>query len=200
MPVVRVTNMDTTKTGKRRIYFDGKNNWADAVYIGQRCVGIPAVGDVIEAETTSKTWPDGKVTWFLNSFKTAPAANGAAQQPAQTAAALQAAATYDPKQPFAVAKQAAGWDIPTGDLSRFASNIVGQAITAGLIKEPRQVAQWIQAAYMAAEALRSGKVDELVYENEPIPDLGGGADPAEQQGFQEEGDPGFDPNDASVPF
>jgi hypothetical protein len=60
-----------------------------------------------------------------------------------------------------------GWpDVPTGDLSRFVSNIVGQAITAGLIKAPTDIAPWVAAAYRGAEDMRSGKVKDF---DSPIP-------------------------------
>jgi hypothetical protein len=215
MTVVTVTHADQSKAGKSRIYVGGKNNWQDAIYVGQRCASVPNVGSTIDANMSSKTFADGRQVWFLNSWVPVNGAQPSGQPPVSTpsqgntlgqvAPAGMQTAPYPPGAPTPPfhqggqnlqVKAPAGWDIPTGDLSRFASNIVGQAITAGLIKTPEQVAAWTWAAYKAAEALRSGKVDELMYENEPIPDLSGGTDPAAQQGADEEEFEG----DSSIPF
>ena len=183
MPRVTVTKIDVSTKGKPRVYFDNKHNWQDAVYIGQDCGPPPPVGWIIDADTSSKRFQNAKSdTWFLNRWT-------AAQQ--QVAPA---------KQELAPAQQQLGWDIPTGDLSRFASNIVGQAITAGLIKKPGDVAGWTAAAYRAAECLRSGKVQDF---DDELPDWGHGApDPAEQQQEDAGRDGGFeqDDNGSEPPF
>lgn len=142
--IVTVTNIDQSKSGKTRVFFDGRNDWQAAVYLGQKCNGCPPKGARIEADTSSKTFEDGKTVWFLNRWKAIPAS----QQP------ILAPQMANQKPP-------AGWDIQSGDLSRFASNVVGQAITAGLITTPSQVAPWTAAAYRAAEDLRSGRVKDF---------------------------------------
>jgi hypothetical protein len=189
MPRVTVTKADVSTKGKPRVYFDNKHNWQDSVYIGNECGPAPAVGMVIDADTSSKRFPDAKSDiWFLNRWtQVALAANGAAQQqatPQPIIAPQMAAPTQKPH---------AGWDIPSGDLSRFASNIVGQAITAGLIKKPGDVAGWTAAAYRAAECLRSGKVQDF---DDELPDLSGMTDKqAEQISQDEQG--GFDEDEGA---
>jgi len=187
MPTVIVTKIDTSKNGKPRVYFENKHNWQDSYYIGNKCNGIPTVGQQIEADTSQVTFPNAKgPTWFLNSWKPVQAQQVAQQmtqgQQIQTPAIN---GTYTPKPVM-------GWpDVPTGDLSRFVSNIVGQAITAGLIKAPTDIAPWVAAAYRGAEDMRSGKVKDF---DAPIPQFvhpdDPGPDPAEDHGY----------DDDSVPF
>ena len=186
MPTVIVTKIDTSKNGKPRVYFENKHNWQDSYYIGNKCNGIPTVGQQIEADTSQVTFPNAKgPTWFLNSWKPVQAQQVAQQmtqgQQIQTPAIN---GTYTPKPVM-------GWpDVPTGDLSRFVSNLVGTAIAAGLIKTPNDIAPWTAAAYRAGNDLRTGKVRDF---DDPVPKFDDpGPDPAE--------DHGYDDDDSSVPF
>jgi hypothetical protein len=198
MAVVTVTHADQSKAGKQRIYVGGKNNWQDAIYVGQRCASVPPVGATIDANMSSKTFPDGRQMWFLNSW--APV-NGSQPQQVQQNSSGQGGdpraypgqpgnpSQPNPNFPQAPIAKPAGWDIPTGDLSRFVSNVIGSAIAANLIKTPSDISMWVGASYRAAESLRSGDVPEF---DSDVPRFVE-PDPAERQGF-EEGDPGFDPN------
>jgi hypothetical protein len=197
MTVVTVTHADQSKAGKQRIYVGGKNNWQDAVYVGQRCASVPPVGATIDANMSSKTFPDGRQMWFLNSWQPV---NGVAPQqstgnyPPQLTSAPGLGVPAANPQP---APAKAGWDIPTGDLSRFVSNVVGSAIAANLINTPSEIAQWVGASYRAAESLRSGDVPEFDSDvprfTEPDPVLYP-PDPAAPQGEDE-----FE-GDESIPF
>lgn len=178
MPIVKVTHQDQSKAAKPRIYFDNKNNWQDAIYIGQRCNGIPPVGSMIEADTSSKTFSDGRTTWFLNSWKLATSSplpevcgNGAILSGNKIVSV--------------------GWDIPTGDLSRFVSNVVGNAIAAKLIVGPGDMAPWIAAAYRSLEALRAGK--PIDFDDVPPLITLPHPDPSEDQGYDID-------DDSSIPF
>lgn len=190
MPRVTVTKVDKSTKGKDRAYFNNLHNWQNAYYIGQDCGPVPTVGMVIEADTSSKRFPNAKSdTWFLNRWT--PAANGAAQQPAQPTPApnplnIKTYTLTDPKPK--------GWpDLPTGDMLRWVSNVVGSAIAANLIKTPSDIAQWVGASYRAAESLRSGDVPEF---DSDVPRFVE-PDPAAEQQQGEQG--GFD-EDADIPF
>lgn len=174
--IVTVTYQDKSKSGKDRVYFDGKNNWQESFYVGQQCNGVPPMGATIDADTSSKDF-NGHTTWFLNRWKPVnQSANGVPRTDSAPSA---------PPQKFI-----AGWDIPTGDLSRFVSNVIGSAIAAGLIKAPTDIAAWVAASYDAGNALKSGKVEHF---NDPVPKFVE-PDPTEEQGFD---DP---PYDEPVPF
>ena len=178
-----VTKIDSSKNGKPRVYFGGRHNWQDAHYLGNKCA-LPQQGATVDADVSSKDFnSDGKITWFLNSWKAA--SNGAPQQipgpTAQNIAAPQQMQTVPYKAP-------AGWDIPTGDLSRFVSNVVGSAIAAGLIKTPNDIASWSAAAYRAGNDLRSGKVkdfDDVLASMKELEE----ADPLESQTYGDQDDP-----------
>jgi len=155
MPIHRVTKCDRTQKGKPRCFLDGKTGWQDAFYLGNN-VEPPPVGALIEAQTTSKTFDDGKTVWFLNRWSHA-------QEPQVQNGAPTPNATLG--KPSTVK----GWNIDAGDLSRFVSNVVGSAIAAEFITDPEQIGAWVAAAYRAGEQLRSGKVQDF---NDPIPDFG----------------------------
>ena len=176
-----VTKIDTSKSGKPRVYFGGRHNWQDAHYLGNKC-SLPQQGATIDAEVSSKDFnSDGKITWFLNSWKLASIAPQ--PLPAQPAAPQQTPVPY---------KAPAGWDIPTGDLSRFVSNVVGSAIAAGLIKTPNDIAPWSASAYRAGNDLRSGKVKDF---DDPVPDMRG-----YEKGDTADDYAGEDQEPDSVPF
>ena len=218
MPRVTVTKADVSTKGKPRVYFDNLHNWQNAIYIGQNCGTPPSVGMVIDADTSSTRFPNAKAdTWFLNRYSvvqgpiTAGAASGPAQRietPAGVAwgSNLQAGSTPAPggaqgdatgsstgALTFASAPTIKGWsDLPTGDMLRWVSNVVGSAIAAQLIRTPSDIAQWVGASYRAAESLRSGDVPEFdsdvprFIEPDPV---------AEQQQGEDE----FE-GDESIPF
>lgn len=148
MPNHTVTKADTSKGGAPRVYFDHKHDWKDAYYVSKK-IEAPAVGAVIEANTASSDY-QGKTYWYLNGWKEA---NGAAT----------------PNATLGKVTPVKGWNIDAGDLSRFASNVIGSAIEAELITDPEQIGVWIAAAYRAGEQLRSGKVQDF---NDPLPEFG----------------------------
>jgi hypothetical protein len=198
MTVVTVTHADQSKAGKQRIYVGGKNNWQDAIYVGQRCASVPSVGATIDAQMTSKTFQDGRTTWFLNSWQPVngaptPYALGQASQPYVSTPSQQAPA----KQELAPAQQRLGWpDLPTGDMLRWVSNVVGSAIAANLIKTPSDISMWVGASYRAAESLRKGDVPEF---DSDVPRFVE-PDPAEQQGHDEGEPPYGDEQQPGDPF
>ena len=140
MPTVTVTKTDQSKNGKPRVYFDGKNDWKDAYYVGNKCPSVPAVGMAIEADTSSMQFPNAKApTWFLNSWK--PAGNGTAAPQASPET-----------------KSVSGWAIDAGDCSRLLSNVLASSIAAGLIKTPEDMAPWVDRVYAYVNGVRSGKI------------------------------------------
>jgi hypothetical protein len=201
MAVVTVTHADQSKSGKQRIFIGGKNNWQDGIYVGQRCASVPPVGATIDANMSSKTFPDGRQMWFLNSWAAvdgrqngavnspqSAANNPAGSIPAPGGAQGDATGSSTGALRVAPAPTIKGWpDLPTGDMLRWVSNVVGSAIAAQLIRTPSDIAQWVGASYRAAESLRSGDVPEF---DSDVPRFTE-PDPADRQGF-EEGDPGFD--------
>ncbi len=175
MPVVKVTKVGKAASGKPIAYFDGKEGRTDGFLVSDKC-HVPVVGMTIDADT--KSWEyRGATYWGLNGWRQVtapnyPSANEVMNRAVDTIA-------QNPSKPFAQT----GWDIQSGDLSRYASNIVASAITAGLIKTPSEIAGWAKAAYMSGNALKSG------YAFQDLPD------PNEDQ----DRDPdGFD--DKSIPF
>jgi hypothetical protein len=171
MVTMTVTKIDSSQNGKPRIYADNRHDWKDAYYVKQGLY-MPAVGQVIEADTSSQEFRPGRVTWFLNQWK-------AVNSPSAAVGAAQRACNGTPgpsslpnspmpgSQPISPpAQPLKGWDIQSGDLSRYASNIVASAITAGLIKEPQDVMRWASAAYASAEGLRNAK---FTYHTGPFP-------------------------------
>lgn len=179
--IVTVTHQDTSKNGKPRVYFGGKNNWQDAYYVGAR-IDTPKVGMTIDAVTASKNF-DGSEVWFLNGWK----------EVSSKAAPTSEGASGALKHQTSPAKPA-GWDIPTGDLSRFVSNVVGSAIAASLIQKPEDMHPWIAATYRALEAVREGKPLDF---DDPAPRMTlapvlesfSGPDPSEEQGFDDDEPP-----------
>jgi hypothetical protein len=149
MPIVKVTGKDQSQNGKWRVYFDGKTGWSNAFYVGSKCA-VPDVGMTIDANTTSTDF-HGKTYWYLNSWKLVREPNsGAANHPSQDRGNGQLPVIDAPAQARNV------WDIQSGDLSRYVSNIVGSAIAAGHIKRPCDVWAWARAGYVTANHLRSG--------------------------------------------
>jgi hypothetical protein len=145
--IVKVTHSDTSKNGKARVYFDGKNNWQDAIYVGQGCL-CPPVGSMIEPQTSSRDF-NGKTVWFLNGYREATKWAGT-----PLAAPSQLPVIDAP------VKAREGWDVLPGDLSRLVSNVVGSAIAAGLIKQPIDIHRWAKSAYGAGQSLVMGFPDE----------------------------------------
>lgn len=160
VPIYTVTKSDRTQKGKPRVYFDNKHGWADAFYLGNQ-VPLPDMGAVIEAQTASKTFEDGKTIWFLNSWKTALHASAAPQLPPPVV-------------------NPGSWAIDYGDCSRFVSNVLGSAIGGGLIKTPQDIHPWVSASYKALEGLRKGK---LVDFDDPIPFGKSNGDPGDDVDF-----------------
>lgn len=164
METFTVSKIDKTKTGKDRVYLNGATSWQDAYYVGNRCNGVPPVGATIEIDSSSKRF-DGasQDTWFINSWRLAiPAA------PQKTVVMGQVIPTHE------------GWTIDAGDLTRFASNLIANAITAGIIKEPAQILPWAKCAYEAGEALKKGKFEAVDVVNGSY-----APDPTKQHGWDE---------------
>ena len=185
MSVHKVTHTDTSNNGKDRVYFDGKNSWKDAYYVKQGLY-LPKIGSTIEAETHQWT-PQGKQhgSWFLDSYKEITAAPAPTPGPRRDTAGLPT--VDDPAQALK------GWDIQSGDLSRYASNIVASAITAGLIKTPSQIVGWAAAAYTSGNSLREG-----LFPRKLPTQLAEMPDPNEDQD-RDPDDPGIDSDD-DIPY
>ena len=181
MPTYTVTKTDVSSKGKPRVYFDNRHAWQDAYYVSPN-IQSPEVGMTIEADTASQTFAGAKgATWFLNGWKP------------KDVSGLAPSVVQEYREKI---KPSKGWAIEPGDLSRFASNVVGSAIEAKLIEKPEDVEVWAAAAYRAAESLRTGNIKDF---NDVVPDLSR-PDPVEPQSYgEEEEDPGYDPSDA-VPF
>lgn len=141
--IVTITHSDTSKSGKPRVYFDGKNDWKDAYLLGAKCPDPPK-GVPIEVQTHSWRPDNGKYDmWFLDSFKVVEGPV-AAPQPAQ-------AAQVRPSTPVPAAPGA-----PYSEPERmFVSNIVAAAINAGAVKSPVDLISWCNGALTA---LRNVKV------------------------------------------
>jgi hypothetical protein len=203
--IVTITHADKSKSGKDRVYFNGKNNWQEAYYVGNRCESVPPVGATIDADTSSSDFK-GKTVWFLNRWKPVrtepnPApqrlAGGMSDQAQELAAKSFGPTDAQARSIMAAQQKPKGWsDLPTGDMLRYVSNVVGTAIEACLIKEPKELAPWCAAAYRSAEALRSGDVPE--FDND-VPSFSE-PDPAEQHGFDEGEPPYGDEQQPGDPF
>lgn len=174
MATVRVTRIGRSQKGKPIVYFDNKHGQTDGYLVSEKCQ-VPPDQSTIEAKTSSWDY-QGKTFWGLNDWSFTKG---------------QAIPVSPPERSTPTQAPSGGWDIQSGDLSRYASNIVASAITAGLIKSPTEINLWARAAYLTGQNLRQGYVD--VYQPS-------GPDPsthADDPG-REEGDPGFD--DSVVPF
>jgi hypothetical protein len=175
--VVKVTFADQSKNGKRRVYFDGKNGWKDAFYVGNDCAA-PPVGATIDVEVSSKDFTGrGNLTWFLNGWKIVPPANGVAPQQ---------------EAPKPIIPTHEGWEIPGMNAAQLVSNVLATAITAGLIKYPGDLGAWSNAAQGALHRLRDGKFEAQDVVNGSYTEQ----DPSEPQGFPEDE---FDGDD-KIPF
>ena len=192
MQTMKLTHMDQSKRGSWRAYFDGRNDWQNAYYVGQNCPWpLPPIGTELEVDTSSKRFIGAKAdTWFLNDFKIK--ANGAGQQEAQMGKAIGSPAPANDQNKYwnQQTKPQTGWDIPSGDLSRFASNVLGSAIAAGLIKTPHDIAPWTAAAYRAGNDLRTGKVKDFD-DADGLAIHADGPDPTEDHGYEDGSDVGF---------
>lgn len=192
MPVMTLTKVDTTKTGKTRAYFDNKTHWKDAFYLGKSVV-LPPIGTVMDCHTVAKRFDNAEQdTWFLQGW--APVSGAAAPSAVQ-------AAPVTPAAPVA-ATPPGGLRIDSGDQLRFISNMVGSAITAGTIKKPDDMALWAKSAFMIVRGLERGVFNDPDKEPKAKPAVDLPAAPPAVQA----GDPGpfADPFDDSmndkVPF
>ena len=173
MSIVRVTKIGKSRSGKPIAYFDNRHGQTDGYLLGAKCP-TPQEGMTIEADTKSWVY-QGKTYWGLESWKLVEASPQSRNYlPHPDRGNGQSPPTEAP----------VGWDIQSGDLSRFVSNVVGSAIAAALIKEPVDLHRWVKSAYEAAESLRNG------YQNDA-------PDPSERHD-RDDGDPGFDGR--GVPF
>jgi hypothetical protein len=174
---VKVTKIGKSGKGKPIVYFDNRHGQTDGYLVNSKCY-TPQEGMTIEADTASSSF-EGKTFWWLNGWKEVKSAT--ASGPSQDTGNGRSA----PESPQAQPQK--GWDIQSGDLSRYASNIVASAITAGLIKSPTDIYAWANAAYKSAEGLRRGDMWQ-----EPQT----GPDPSTHAGDPD--DPGFE--DSQIPF
>lgn len=148
--IVTVTKADKSQNGKDRVFFDGKHDYRDAYYLS-RGIDLPPLNVKIEVQTHSWTPGEGKQTfWYLDKWRLA-------EQPTPVAQP-----TLPPMAPPTPAPKAnGGWDVQSGDLSRFVSNVVASAIEKGLINDPDEIFTWTAAAYRAGNQLRTGKVQDF---------------------------------------
>lgn len=153
MSIVTVTKVGTTRSGKPCVWFNGEDGYDNAFYLGKKTES-PPVGAVIEADTVSSDY-QGKTYWYLNGWTLSKAQT--------TPPATPVAAPVQSPPGTGQSRPQAGWDIQSGDLSRFVSNVVGSAIAAGLIKKPDDIHPWVYMAYKAGEGMRSG--DQKYFED-----------------------------------
>lgn len=194
MPIMTLTKVDQSKTGKTRAYFDNKHKWQDAYYIGQNIV-LPEIGTVMDCQTISKSFKrdDGSesTTWFLQAW--GKAGNTASVAVPSAPAPYAAPVAQTPP---------GGLRIDSGDQLRFISNMVGSAITAGTIKAPIDMAYWAKEAFKIVRALERGvfndpeaepkvKAERVTLPTPPAPEAG---DPGPLD------DPFGDPLNDKVPF
>ena len=153
MPTLTVSEIGQTKSGRATVRC-GK----DKFYCGNG-VPVPPVGATILADTSDGSF-DGeggkRVTmWYLNKWEPAAGQQSAPQ-------AMQAnPTTYAPAhpQPAPVASAAAvGLPMEPGDVLRFISNVVGQAISAKTIADPMDITAWAAEALSVARKLRDGSL------------------------------------------
>lgn len=144
---VKITHMDRSKSGKTRVYFDGRNDWRDAFYVGNKC-DVPPVGAEIEPDTSSSVF-NGNTTWFLNRYKVIKLPQDLASAPQNAFQTSQIPSTRQANTASEPRQQALS-TLFDHEL-RFISNVVGQAVYAMTIKEPGQIKAWFDACI---EALR----------------------------------------------
>jgi len=147
MPTLQVSEIGTTKSGRAKIRC-GK----DVYYCGNG-VPTPPVGSTILADTSDGSF-DGEggkriSMWYLNKWQFADGA----QQPIHAQPGLTQAA---PAATPAPQSSQAGLPMEPGDVLRFISNVVGQAISAKTISDPEDVWGWANTALNVARALRDG--------------------------------------------
>jgi len=138
--IVTVQELGQSKSGKPKV--KANNNWY--FLASDRDTGFiatPGLGQVIEIKSGSFAI-DGKTFLTLEAWR--PAAATSSSQPVQVAAS-----------------QARAMPTQTADMHQafigqgFISNVVGQAIVAGLIKSPGQVFDWYNAAKLALEGKKA---------------------------------------------
>lgn len=147
MPTLQVSEIGTTKSGRAKIRC-GK----DVYYCGNG-VPTPPVGSTILADTSDGSF-DGEggkriAMWYLNKWQFADSA----QQPIHAQPELTKAASPAPSAPQ---YSPAGLPLDPGDVMRFISNVVGQAISAKTISDPEDIWGWAHTALNVARALRDG--------------------------------------------
>lgn len=153
MITATVTKLDQTKNGKPVVYFDNKHDYKEAYFLGKSMP--PPMGAVIEVDTKASDF-NGKTLWFVQSWKFASGA-----QPVNTAtyappAPVQGQAPYISPAPSQSAP--AGLPMEPGDVLRFISNVVGQAINAKTIADPMDITAWAAEALSVARKLRDGSL------------------------------------------
>jgi hypothetical protein len=192
MPVLTLTKVDTTKTGKTRAYFNGATHWKEAYYLGKD-VQLPPIGTVMDCATVSKRFDGSEFeTWFLQGWA---AVNGQTPAPAT---AHSAPAAYN-----APAASGDGLTVGPADALRFISNMVGSAITSGAIKGPNDMSAWAAQAFRVVRSIQSGGLlaDARTAKQAEKVKPAEKAQPVEEAipepPPREEGDPGFSDD---VPF
>jgi hypothetical protein len=163
--VVKVTKIGKSGKGKPIAYFDNRHGQTDGFLVSDKCA-IPPEGATIDANTAS--WQYRDITyWGLNSWKlveASPQSRNFAPPPDRGNG--QSAPVAAPMQPQR------GWGVAPMNLCAFVSNIVANAIHAGLIKEPVDIHRWTKSAYGAAESLRNGFAHQEADRPDPSEDHG----------------------------
>lgn len=153
MMTATVTKLDQTKNGKPVVYFDNKHDYKDAYFLGKSMP--PPMGSVIEVDTKASDF-NGKTLWFVQSWKFA-SGQQSAPQPMQANPTTYAPAHPQPA-PAPSQSVPAGLLMEPGDVLRFISNVVGQAINAKTIDDPQDIGAWAAEALSVARKLRDGSL------------------------------------------
>ena len=140
MKQMKVTNTGNSKNGNAYVCFDGDNT---RYYVSAQ-IRPPTLGQIIEADTASKRFPNSKFeTWFLNDYKAVPQqANGAP------------AVKFTP----VTVSVPAGWPIDSKDCAIILEVILKAAFEADLITKPEQMAEWFDRTYAYVNGLKTGKI------------------------------------------
>ena len=154
MPIVTVTKHGSTKSGKPVVYFDNRHTYKDMYFLNDD-VEAPPVGAQIDADTKSSG--DGRF-WSLRAWGLTPNQTLVAKAPPHAPPPPVAPVNgLDPLPMAGVAPSAPpGLPIEPGDVMRFISNCVGQAINAKTIIDPVDILPWAIAALGTARKLRDG--------------------------------------------
>jgi len=143
-----VTAAGLSSNGKPYVSFDGDKT---RYYVSSK-IEPPALGAVIDAETSSKRFDGAKFdTWFLNSWKV-PLVKTAAEVKQEIAVK---------NLPPSSQSQLQGLPVESKDcaiiLQIIFKDVIHPLIDKGTISEPEEMAPWIERAYAYSNGFLTGK-------------------------------------------